>query len=285
MVKSDGTKKFTDPVLVDTRATRRADPAVTATDNGALISWVIPDTDGTYNYQTVRIAKVSSTGEVTYSGDLTNNKNHKKYSPSLASQETSKYASWSETVGGIGYSIMLGEFELPPSLNISIGSPNLAGIKESGKSSYIVHGVTETSSEEEVGTVVFLNLTVKGNFQRYNYSVNWGDGDIDKITLTENTTATFRKTYKVRQVTNYEATIKVDNGKEAYVTENYTFTVYPPGDGNGDSKANILDGAKIGRAWGKEVGQEGYDALADLDADGGVGLGDVALFASLPYWD
>ncbi len=57
------------------------------------------------------------------------------------------------------------------------------------------------------------------------------------------------------------------------------FTVKLKGDVNGDCKVDIVDLASVGAAFGKSVGQSGYNPAADINNDGIVNIVDMVLVA------
>ncbi|MDA0747300.1 MAG: fibronectin type III domain-containing protein, partial [bacterium] len=84
--------------------------------------------------------------------------------------------------------------------------------------------------------------------------------------------------------TTYHYRVKSGDGTfdSAYLTGNFTAKASTPeyiGDISGDKKVNLSDFIRFAQSFGKEPGQDGYNALADITGDSKVNLADFIQFA------
>ncbi len=105
------------------------------------------------------------------------------------------------------------------------------------------------------------------------YEWDFGDGS---IVLTNSPVAY----HAYRKPGNYTVTLNVTDNDGYYEIATETITVAIQLDLNGDGKINILDVARVAKAFGSRPGDPGWNETADLNGDDVIDKEDLALIAS-----
>ena len=134
-----------------------------------------------------------------------------------------------------------------------------------------IEHLTDLLEEVDVPMTV-IPVRVSGGRPPYGYSLSGAPSGIDISSTTGEISGT------PTEIGTFTATMTVTDSDHRTASDDFTITIYTPGDFNGDGRVNAADSALFKKKMGLRSSDSGFDRRMDLNRDGIINFADFVIF-------